>query len=101
LPISCKGIDWNHDLADVLRDWSGQWAIQGNIDPDWLFLEPTELERRLREVFGRVKALAPEMRRGWVCGLGHGILQKTPESNVKLFVRLEREIFGDLAQKSL
>ena len=97
LPIACKGIDWNHDIAAVLRDWGHRWAIQGNIDPDWLFFEAPELERRLREVFGRVKALPIEQRRGWVCGLGHGILQKTPESSVRLFVRLQREIFGETA----
>ncbi|MGK5082259.1 uroporphyrinogen decarboxylase family protein [Bdellovibrionota bacterium FG-1] len=94
LPIACKGIDWNHEIADVLSGWSAQWAIQGNIDPNWLFLDSAELESRLRAVFMRVKALPRELRKGWVCGLGHGILPKTPESNVRLFVRLEREIFG-------
>jgi uroporphyrinogen decarboxylase len=94
LPIACLGIDWRHDIAQVLREWGDRYAIQGNIDPEWLFLEPAELESRLREVFGRVKALPPEMRRGWICGLGHGILQKTPESNVRLFLRLQKEIFG-------
>jgi uroporphyrinogen decarboxylase len=94
LPIACKGIDWNHDIATVLRDWGSQWAIQGNVDPDWLFLEPAELERRLREVFARVKALPASARTGWICGLGHGVLQKTPEANVRLFIRLQREMFG-------
>jgi uroporphyrinogen decarboxylase len=94
LPIAAKGVDWNHDIASVLREWGSRWAIQGNVDPEWLFLDPAELERRLKEVFGRVKALPAEARRGWVCGLGHGILQKTPESNVRLFIRLQREIFG-------
>jgi uroporphyrinogen decarboxylase len=94
LPIDAKGIDWHHDIAQVLKDWGSKWAIQGNIDPEWLFLEPSELERRLREVFGRVKALGPEARRGWVCGLGHGVLQKTPESSVRLFLKLQKEIFG-------
>jgi uroporphyrinogen decarboxylase len=63
------------------------------VDPDWLFLEPAELERRLRGVFESVLKLAPGKRRGWVCGLGHGVLQKTPESNVRLFIRLQREMF--------
>jgi uroporphyrinogen decarboxylase len=93
LPIQCLGIDWNHDLATVLRDWSADFAIQGNIDPHWLFLEPVELERRLREVFARVLALPKELRRGWICGLGHGVLPKTPESNVRLFLRLQKELF--------
>lgn len=94
LPVSCLGVDWNHDLSSVLRDWSGRYAIQGNIDPHWLFLEPAELEKRLREVWGKVKALPAEYREGWICGLGHGVLPKTPEENVRLFVRLSREIFS-------
>lgn len=94
MPIGCMGIDWRHDISKVLAEWGNQWAIQGNVDPDWLFLEPRELERRLREVFGKVKALPASDRRGWVCGLGHGVLPKTPEDNVRLFIRLQREIFG-------
>lgn len=94
LPISCLGVDWRHDIAQVLREWGDRYAIQGNVDPDWLFLEPAELERRLREVFSRVLALPRSARRGWVCGLGHGILPKTPEDNVRLFIRLQREMFA-------
>jgi len=94
LPIACMGIDWNHNIAEVLNNWSDQWAIQGNVDPDWLFLEAPELEKRLRKVFGEVKALPAEKRKGWVCGLGHGVLPKTPESNVRLFLKLQKEIFG-------
>ena len=44
LPISCLGIDWRHSLPEVIRDWSKHWAIQGNVDPDWLFLETDELK---------------------------------------------------------
>jgi hypothetical protein len=29
-----------------------------------------------------------------VCGLGHGVLQQTPESNVHLVLKLQREIFA-------
>lgn len=97
LPIACLGIDWKHDLAQVLDQWSDDFGIQGNIDPDWLFLEPVELERRLREVFEKVKRLPASKRQGWVSGLGHGVLQKTPESNVKLFVKIQREIFGSIS----
>ncbi len=94
LPIAGLGIDWRHDIAAVLLEWGSRYAIQGNVDPEWLFLEPAELERRLREVFGRVKALPPSARTGWICGLGHGVIQKTPESNVRLFLRLQKEIFS-------
>lgn len=94
LPIAYLGIDWKSDIARVLTDWGGRWAIQGNIDPDWMLLPASELEPKLREVFMRVRALPTQARRGWVCGLGHGILQKTPESNVRLFLKLQKEIFG-------
>lgn len=94
LPISCMGVDWSHNLKDVLSDWSADWAIQGNIDPNWLFLPSDELERRLRAVFESVKSLPAEKRRGWICGLGHGVLPKTPEANVRLFVQLQRELFS-------
>jgi uroporphyrinogen decarboxylase len=94
LPFQCLGIDWRHDITEVLARYGDRWAIQGNVDPEWLHLPGDELERRLREYFARVKALAPELRRGWICGLGHGILQRTPEANVRRFVSLQREIFG-------
>ncbi len=94
LPISYLGIDWNHDISRVLVEWGSRWAIQGNVDPEWMLLEPRDLEPKLREVFARVKALPSSARRGWICGLGHGILQKTPESNVRLFLKLQREVFG-------
>jgi uroporphyrinogen decarboxylase len=94
LPFQCLGIDWRHDLAEVLTRYGDRWAIQGNVDPQWLHLPGDELESRLREYFSRLKALPPERRRGWICGLGHGILQRTPEANVRRFVALQREIFG-------
>jgi uroporphyrinogen decarboxylase len=95
LPISALGVDWNPDIAEVLQRYGKKYAIQGNIDPHWLFLDSDELERRLREVFSKVLALPAEDRRGWICGLGHGVLPKTPEANVRLFLRLQKELFKD------
>jgi uroporphyrinogen decarboxylase len=94
LPFQCLGIDWRHDVTEVLARYSGRWAIQGNVDPEWLHLPLPELESRLRDYFGRVRALPEVLRRGWICGLGHGVLQRTPEANVRRFVSLQREIFG-------
>jgi uroporphyrinogen decarboxylase len=94
LPFQCLGIDWRHDMGEVLTQYGDRWAIQGNVDPEWLHLPIDELERRLRGYFAPLKALPAELRRGWICGLGHGILQRTPEANVRRFVTLQREIFG-------
>ncbi len=95
VPFHCLGVDWKTSLTEVLTKWSSHWAIQGNVDPQWLFLERGELERKLRDVFAKVNALPPARREGWVCGLGHGVLQKTPEESVRRFLKLEREIFHE------
>ncbi len=94
LDIQCLGVDWRHDLADTLSAQTPHWAVQGNIDPEWLHLPAVELEQRVRAVFERVHALPAAVRAGWVCGLGHGVLQHTPEDNVRLVLRVQREIFG-------
>jgi uroporphyrinogen decarboxylase len=94
LPFQCLGIDWRQDLGAALERYAGSWAIQGNVDPEWLHLPADELERRLREYFERMRALPAHLRRGWICGLGHGVLQRTPEANVRRFVALQRDIFG-------
>jgi uroporphyrinogen decarboxylase len=94
LDIQCLGVDWRHDLADTLTAQTPRWAVQGNIDPEWLHLPAGDLEARVRAVFGRVRALPAEARAGWICGLGHGVLQHTPEENVRLVLRVQREVFG-------
>lgn len=94
LPFQCLGVDWRHPMPDVLTRYADRWAIQGNVDPEWLHLATPELEQRLRAYFAAIKTLPAQLRRGWICGLGHGILQRTPEANVSLFVALQREIFG-------
>jgi len=93
LGIQCLGIDWRHDLPATLLAQSPHWSVQGNLDPHWLHLPAAELESRLRAVFTRVLALPPAVRAAWVCGLGHGVLQHTPEDNVRLVLRVQREMF--------
>ena len=93
LDIQCIGVDWNHEISDVLDRYSDRWAIQGNVDPNWM-LEPwKQIEPRIRAIFERVLRLPPEKRSGWVCGLGHGVLPKTPEENVRNFLKLQKEMF--------
>ena len=94
LPFQCLGIDWRHDLVEVLQRYGDRYAIQGNVDPDWLLLPAAELEQRLRAWFAPLQQLTVQQRQGWICGLGHGILQKTPEANVRLFLKIQRELFA-------
>jgi uroporphyrinogen decarboxylase len=92
--ISCLGVDWRHDLVDVLKSFTPHFAIQGNVDPEWLHLPAAELEKRLKALFAKVRTLPLAARQAWVCGLGHGVLQRTPEENVRLFLRIQKEYFG-------
>ena len=94
LDIQCLGVDWRHDLAATLTGQTPHWSLQGNLDPEWLHLPAAELERRVTEVFARVRALPDAVRAGWICGLGHGVLQHTPEDNVRRVLRIQREMFG-------
>lgn len=94
-PIDCIGIDWRHDMVEVLNRYGDRFAIQGNFDPELLRdMNQGQLEECLREYFSPIKALPVEKRKGWICGLGHGVLPQTPEANVHLFIKLQREIFG-------
>ena len=81
-------------MPEVLTKWGQYWAIQGNVDPRALFLEPKELETLLRGFFQSVLDLPAQARQGWICGLGHGVLPQTPEQSVRLFLKLQREYFG-------
>jgi uroporphyrinogen decarboxylase len=94
IDLQCLGIDWRHDLDATLRAQGDHWSVQGNIDPQWLLLPPRELEGLVRAVFARVLALPAASRAAWICGLGHGVLQHTPEDNVRLVLKLQREMFS-------
>lgn len=89
------GIDWRPRLAEVLRRYGDDWAIQGNFDPH-LLLEPEAavLEPKLHAFFEDAAALPGRLRRGWICGLGHGVLPGTPERNVRRFLALQKEYFA-------
>jgi uroporphyrinogen decarboxylase len=95
LPIGALGIDWHQNLARVLENWGERFAIQGNIDPEWLFLEPAELESRVRKVYQEVRAIKDRYLNGWISGLGHGVLPGTPEESVRLILRLQKEFFEE------
>ena len=89
------GVDSRWDLAALLRAPARRTFVQGNFDPAWLFLPPADLTSAIAQFLDPIAALAPEGRRGWICGLGHGVLPGTPESAVRAFVRMVRERFHE------
>ncbi|TGL79599.1 uroporphyrinogen decarboxylase family protein [Leptospira yasudae] len=85
------GFDHRWDLRQVFR--SEKRMIQGNFDQALLFMEREEFKKTLINFLRPFRDLSPEERIGWVCGLGHGVMPKTPEDNVKTFVEIVRETF--------
>jgi uroporphyrinogen decarboxylase len=88
------GYDHRWDLRQVLRaPRLNHGFIQGNFDQSLLFLPADQFEERATRYLSKLKALTENERKGWVSGLGHGVLPGTPEANVRRFVQLVREIF--------
>ena len=93
-PWAGFGFDQRNNLAAVLTDESLPGIIQGNFDQTLLFGETTELKKHFAMYIKTFKDLPPEKRSRWVCGLGHGVLPKTPEKHVRLFVEWVRKEFA-------
>jgi len=92
-PLAGIGIDWRWDLREAFEIGDGVGFVQGNFDQSLLFLPPEEFQKQLQLYLGPIIHLTALERRGWVCGLGHGVLPHTPEENVRTFVRSVREVF--------
>lgn len=85
------GVDWRWSMPEALSMFGGKGLVQGNFDPALLFLPSGQFEGELRRWLEPMARLTPEERRGWICGLGHGVLPATPEENVRRFVKMVRE----------
>tara|TARA_B100001971_G_scaffold61895_1_gene56868 strand:+ start:68209 stop:69249 length:1041 start_codon:yes stop_codon:yes gene_type:complete len=90
--IDVLGVDWRHDLAEVLNRYSKDYYIQGNIDPCWLHIEWSKLETHLGDFWKHLVDSKVDFSK-WICGLGHGVLQHTPEENVRNTVQYIHDNF--------
>ena len=87
------GFDHSLDMKDLpFREMSG--LFQGNFDPSLLLQNSNSFKASLKTYLSYWLNLSKEERKGWVCGLGHGVLPKTPEVNVKNFVEIVRKTFA-------
>jgi uroporphyrinogen decarboxylase len=89
-PWAGLGFDHRWDLRDSFK-LNTQGFVQGNFDQALLFSEKEQLKKHLQRYLAPLRELKTHERAGWVCGLGHGVLPKTPEANVRLFVDTVRE----------
>jgi uroporphyrinogen decarboxylase len=80
------GIDWQTEAASANRRAAPfPVALQGNLDPCWLYAEPAEIRRRTRTM------LAAFGGRGHIANLGHGILPDIPVAHARAFVDAVKE----------
>jgi uroporphyrinogen decarboxylase len=80
------GVDWQTDAAEARRRLSGRAvALQGNLDPCWLYADPETIRARTREMLA---AFGPT---GHIANLGHGILPDVPVEHARAFVRAVQE----------
>ena len=91
IPWAGQGFDHRMNIRPYL---GGDKFVQGNFDQLLLHQDPKSFEANLREYLKPFAEMSPEQRKGWVCGVGHGLVPKTPEENVKRFVQVIREVFA-------
>jgi len=90
--IDVLGIDWRNDLAATLKELGNDYYIQGNFDPSYLHLPWPLLEKKLNFFWQQLADKNLPLDK-WICGLGHGVLQRTPESNVRDAIKYIHENF--------
>ncbi len=75
--------DWTVDLPALRKRYPQKLAIQGNLDPAWLYAPKAELTKAAEELLSSMKGDP-----GYIFNLGHGIMQDVPLDSVKHLVRL-------------
>jgi len=80
------GIDWQTDSALARgRLPASQVALQGNLDPCWLYAPPPEIRERTHRMLDDFGGTAH------IANLGHGILPDVPVSHAQAFVTAVQE----------
>lgn len=81
LSPSAISIDWNGDLKKMRSAISPTIALQGNLDPDFLYAPPKLLQKEIKRL---LKAMKGEP--GYIFNLGHGIHPDVTPDAVKTLV---------------
>jgi len=82
------GFDHKWQLSDAFKV-SETGFVQGNFHELLLTQDESEFKKHVDVYIQRMKQI--EDRRGWVCGLGHGIIPQAKENNVRYFIKTIRE----------
>ncbi|MCP4912019.1 MAG: uroporphyrinogen decarboxylase [Oligoflexia bacterium] len=90
--LDVLGVDWRTNLPAVLKEFSKDYYIQGNLDPSHLHLPWELLEGKLEKWWASMNTGDLDLSK-WIAGLGHGVLQHTPEENVRNTVKYIQDNF--------
>ncbi|MCU0824180.1 MAG: uroporphyrinogen decarboxylase [Leptospira sp.] len=92
--IAGFGFDHRFSLPSILKNNHSPGFIQGNFDQELLFADESILRKKIKEYLEPIVQLTPEERLGWVSGLGHGVLQFTPERSIHILIEEIRNGFS-------
>ena len=80
------GVDWQTDAAEARRRLADRpVALQGNLDPCWLYAPPATIRTRTRDMLDAFGG------RGHIANLGHGINPDVPVAHARAFIDAVRE----------
>jgi uroporphyrinogen decarboxylase len=74
-------VDWMIDLAEAKQRVGNKVALQGNMDPCYLYGSPEFVKAKTLETLNKFGK-----ETGYIFNLGHGVLPDLPVENVKLMV---------------
>lgn len=93
LPWAGLGFDHKNSIPELLSYQTTKGFIQGNFDQGLLHADTDLFKKLFSEYLKPIKDLPANQRSHWVCGLGHGVLPKTPEAHVRYIVdQVRREL---------
>ncbi len=79
------GVDWHTTASEARRRLGPKQALQGNLDPCWLYCEAAEIRRRTHAM---LRGFAPGPH---IANLGHGILPDVPVDHARAFIDAVKE----------
>ena len=80
------GVDWQTEAHDARRRLLDHGvALQGNLDPTWLYAKPDVIRERTRAMLSAFGG------RGHIANLGHGILPDVPVEHARAFIDAVKE----------
>ncbi len=91
--IDCFGFDSSHNILEILKNHHNEFAIQGNFDQNILTMEAEISKTKMVGYMNEISQLNPETLKGWINGLGHGVVKESNQENVREFIKQNKVIF--------